>query len=231
MTALAAALDRLTVKLMVPAPSLTVTSLMENWGAPSLSVMVAVPVAAVVVAPETGVAVRVKVSLASDVPSSVVARRSCTEVDPAGMLTLPVTGVHTGVAVVPLLNSSVPVAAVSVPRVAEPLLRLGVKTTAVVLALEMLTVKTAGAPSTTLMSATDKTGLSLSAGVPGGTVPVPSSLMVPTPRLSAIEALVAVTKLTLKVSTPSNTVSLEIAMVTVCVVTPGAKVSEPAVAV
>ena len=168
-------MDRLTVKVMVPAPSLTVTSLMENWGAPSLSVMVAVPVAGAVVAPETGVAVRVKVSLPSEITSSVVARRSCTEVAPAGMVTLPVTAVHTGAATVPLLNSKVPAAAVSVPSVAVPLARLGVNTTALVLGLEMLTVKTALAPSATEISAMDKTGVSLS--VPGGP-PVPSSLMV-----------------------------------------------------
>ena len=43
MTPVAAGLDRLTVKVMVPAPSLTETSLMENCGVPSLSVMVPVP--------------------------------------------------------------------------------------------------------------------------------------------------------------------------------------------
>ncbi len=53
--------------------------------------------------------------------------------------------------------------------------------------------------------------------------------MVPTPRLSAIVALVGVSRLTLNVSpeVPSNTVSLVILMVTVCVVVPGAKVNVP----
>ena len=62
-------------------------------------------------------------------------------------------------------------------------------------------------------------------------VPVPSSRMVPMPRLSAIVALATLVRLTLKVSDPSNGVSLVIGTVTVCVVTPGAKVSVPLVAV
>ena len=49
---------------------------MENCGVPSLSVMVAIPVAGAGVAPETGVAVSENVSLDSEVASSVVARRS-----------------------------------------------------------------------------------------------------------------------------------------------------------
>ena len=58
-------------------------------------------------------------------------------------------------------------------------------------------------------------------------ITVSSSTMVPTPRLSAMVALVAESRLTLKASTPSNTVSLVIATVMVCVMVPGAKVREP----
>ena len=50
----------------------------------------------------------------------------------------------------------------------------------------------------------DKVGLSLSAGVPGGTVPVPSSLIVPTPVASAmLEPVEALERLTLKASLTS----------------------------
>ena len=64
-------------------------------------------------------------------------------------------------------------------------------------------------------------------------VPVPLSIIVPMPRLSAIVALVGLLKLTRKVSAPSKTgtpASLRIATVIVCVVTPGAKLSVPDVA-
>ncbi|CAM8672229.1 hypothetical protein MCEMSEM18_02424 [Comamonadaceae bacterium] len=200
---------------------------MENWGVPSLSVMVAVPEAGVVVAPETGVAVREKDSLPSEITSSVVARRSCTEVAPAGMVTSPVTGVHTGEATVPLLNSRLLAAAVSVPRVAEPLASDGVKTTGLVLGLEMLTVKTALAPSATEMLATDKTGVSLSE--PGGP-PVPSSRMVVvTVPVAIVAPPVGADRLTEKFSAPSNVVSLVIATVKVWLVTPGANVRVPEV--
>ena len=55
--------------------------------------------------------------------------------------------------------------------------------------------------------------------------------MVPTPSASAMVALVGDARLTLKVSLPSNTVSLAIGTVMVCVVVPGANVSVPLAAV
>jgi len=124
---------------MVPAASLTLTSLMENCGVPSLSTMVVVALATAGVEPLTGVALRLKVSLASEMASSVVARRSCTEVAPGAIVTLPATGTQA----LPSKTSSADAAAVSVPTVAVPLLREGAKTTGEVLGLDRLTVKTA----------------------------------------------------------------------------------------
>ena len=177
--------------------------------------------AATSVAPLTGVAVKLKVSLLSEVASSVVGIRSCIELAPAGIVTLPATGAHTA----PLKNSNAAGELVSVPIVAVPDARLGVNTTGLVLVLESETVKTAFPPSIRGAEATiERLGVSLSEPP----APVPSSLIVPMPKPSAILAFVAPDKLTLKVSMPSNTASLLIFSVIVCVVTPGAKVSVPA---
>ena len=83
MTALADGLDSETVKVMVPAASLTATSSMVMDGVPSSSVMVAVPVsAALSVVPAVTVAVRSKVSAASSMASSVIGVRTRTDVAP-----------------------------------------------------------------------------------------------------------------------------------------------------
>ena len=58
-------------------------------------------------------------------------------------------------------------------------------------------------------------------------VPVPSSVMVPRPVASAIVALVALVRSTVKVSEPSKVVSSVTLTVTVWDVTPAAKVSVP----
>ena len=58
-------------------------------------------------------------------------------------------------------------------------------------------------------------------------VPVPSSLIVPTPWLSVMLAPLALDRLTLKVSAPSNTVSLAIVTVMVWLVSPAAKFTVP----
>ena len=101
-------------------------------GATSLSVIVAVPVTAVllVTVPVMVPVERVKFSDDSGLASSVMAKRSCTEVWPAAMVTAPETVLQD---VPPFVETSnVSVAAVSVPSVAVPLLRLGVKLTGAV---------------------------------------------------------------------------------------------------
>ena len=62
-------------------------------------------------------------------------------------------------------------------------------------------------------------------------VPVPSSVIVPTPVASVIVALVAPLRLTSKDSLPSKTVSWLMVTVMDFVVSPAAKVRVPAVAV
>ena len=203
MTAVAAGFDRLTVKVMVPAPSLTLKSLIENCGAPSLSTMVDTAVAGAGVVPLTGVAVRLKVSLLSEMASSVVAMRSCTEVAPAAMVTVPITGTQAA----PLKNSSVLAALVSAPSVAVPLARLGVKTAAVALAFDRLTVKTACPPSTTGAALTDRLGVSSFAVPPPGKLRPSSTIWLPTEAVPMV-APTGADKLTLKVSLPSNSASL-----------------------
>jgi hypothetical protein len=133
-----------TVKVAVPAASLTVMSSMEKVGATSLSVMEAVPVAPdeLVTVPVMAPVERVKDSVDSLSESSVVEMRSCREVCPAAM----VTGPETVLQEVPpsVETSSVVAAAVSVPMVAVPLVRDGVKEMAWEEGLERLTVKTVG---------------------------------------------------------------------------------------
>ena len=110
------------------------------------SVMLASPNAeALPVLPLVTVAVKRKASLPSAKRSSVVARRNCTLVAPAAIVTLPTTVLQ--VPPPSVETSSVLLAAVSVPRVAVPLATTGVNTTAVVLGLESDTVNTACAPS------------------------------------------------------------------------------------
>ena len=70
---------------------------------------------------------------------------------------------------------------------------------------------------------TDTVGVSSS--VPP--VPVPSSVMVPTPVPSLMVALVAPVRPTVKVSEPSKIVSSVMLTVMVCEVTPAAKVRVP----
>ena len=189
--------------------------------------MLAVPVAApvLVTVPVMPPVERVKVSVDSARASSVVAMRSCTELWPAAMVTAPVTVLQ----VLPpsVETSKVLAAGVSVPTVAVPLLKAGVKLTAVVEVLSRLTVKTASAPSVSVGLLTLRVGVSLS--VPP--VPVPSSLMVPIPVLSLMVAPLALERVMLKVSLPSNTASLVIATVKVLLVSPAAKFSVPLVAV
>ena len=59
---------------------------------------------------------------------------------------------------------------------------------------------------------------------------LPSSLIVPVPEPSASVAWLGEPSVTLKRSAPSNSVSSVIATLTVCRVTPGAKLSVPAAA-
>ena len=185
--------ESVTVKVIVPAASLTVTSLIESDGGPSLSMMPATALAGAKAAPLTGVALSVKDSVASWRASSVVGRRNCTLVVPAGIVTLPATGSQ----VVPSVEtSSAGSAPVSVPTAAVPDTSAGVNTTGAVLGFESVTVKTAAVPSTASTVVTASVGRSLS--LPPG--PVPSSRMVPTPVPSAIVALVGWLSTTLKTS-------------------------------
>ncbi len=127
-----------------------------------LSVIVAVPVApaAFVTLPVIAPVDSVKVSEASAMASSVVARRNCSEVWPAAMVTAPDTGVQ----LVPpsVETSSAEAAAVSVPTVAVPLPSVGVKLVAPLEALSSETVNTAVAPSATETLLTLIVGVSLS---------------------------------------------------------------------
>ena len=80
---------RLTVKVAVPAASLTVTLLIERAGGGSLSAIVPVPIAlAFVVVPTVRVAVRVKVSAGSSSASFTTGVRTSTLVVPAAMVAL-----------------------------------------------------------------------------------------------------------------------------------------------
>ena len=71
----------------------------------------------------------------------------------------------------------------------------------------------------------DTVTVGVSSSVPP--VPVPSSVMVPMPVASAMVALVAPVRSTVKVSEPSKVVSSVMLTVMVCDVTPAAKVSVP----
>ena len=80
----------LTVNVIVPAASFTVTLLIESAGVPSLSMIAAVPVAlAFTVVPALTVAVSVKFSVASESTSFVIGVRTSTLVLPAAMVALP----------------------------------------------------------------------------------------------------------------------------------------------
>ena len=77
------------MKVIVPAASFTVTSLIASEGAASLSAIVPVPLApALVVVPAVRVAVSVKVSAASSSRSFVIGVRTSTLVAPAAMVAL-----------------------------------------------------------------------------------------------------------------------------------------------
>ena len=208
-------------------PSSTVASLMVRVAAAlSLSVMVAVPVTPLplVTVPVIAPVDSVKVSEDSARLSSVVASRNWTELWPAAMVTAPETVLQLAPPLVETCSRLA--AAVSVPSVAVPLLSVGVKLTAEVEVLFRETVKTALAPSFTVTSPMLMVGVSLL--VPP--LPVPSSLMVPTPWASEILALVALARLTLKDSEPSKTLSLLMVTEMTWEVSPAAKFRVPAVA-
>ena len=121
---------------------------------PSLSTMVTSPVFTVDVAPVTGVAVNVNVSLFSDTPSSRVNTRIWTEVLPAAIEILPTTGTH----VSPLKNSRPAAGPVSDPMIALPDASDGVKVTGALLGPDKATVNTAKAPSVVEVEETDRVG-------------------------------------------------------------------------
>ena len=186
------------MKVAVPAASLIVTSSIENAGGASLSVIVAVPVAfAFVVVPAVTVALRVKFSSPSLTTSSVIGVRTSTLVLPAAIVAF-AAGVHVAP---PSIDTSRPGPKSTPPPVAEPFARARFTLTGVVETLLRLTVKIANGlvPSVTLGLLTLSVGVSLS----DPPVPVPSSLIVPSPRLSAIVAFTAPLRFTLKVSLPS----------------------------
>ena len=118
------------------------------------------------------------------------------------------------------------------PSVAEPEAGVSVTTVGVVLGLVSVTAKSRLPPSVVVGLDTVPTlGVSLSGGLPGGGGAVPSSAMVDSTLPVVMVALLGVFSATVKVSLPSNSASLVMATVMVCVVWPGAKVSVPEVAV
>ena len=100
----------------------------------------------------------------------------------------------------PLSNDALNVVPVSVPTVAEPFASERLTLVAVVLVLLNATVKVFEAPSLTVSPATEVTR-GLSSSTPP--LPVPSSLIVPSPVAVPSVALLALLRLTLKVSAPS----------------------------
>ena len=190
---------------------------METTGV-SLSVMVPVPVTGTVLAAVA--AESVICSLGSPSASSTVGTRTMKLVAPAGTDTV---GPVMATKVRPLSNDT-RAGAVSVPSVAVPDAGVMVTVVGVVLALVSVTVKSRLAPSATVGLETEPTrGLSLL--LPP--TPVPSSVMVVVDEAVPRVAPEGADRLTVKVSLPSNVASLVIATVTVCEVTPGAKVSVP----
>ena len=186
--------------------------------------MVATALAGAGVLPLTGVAVSVKVSFGSEVVSLTVARRSCTEVAPGAIVTLPVTGTQA----LPLNCSSAAGAAVSVPSVALPFVSEGVKTTGLALGFDSVTVKTAGAPSATLIAAIERLGVSSLDGVPFGSRRPSSTISVVTAvATGSMAAPFGAERVIVSVSLRSSVVSFVIETVTVFEVSPGAKLSVP----
>jgi hypothetical protein len=133
-------------------------------------------------------------------------------VTPAGTVSTPPLNVT------PLLKLGVVLK--SVPAVAVVPVRLNAKFVGVLDALLSVTVCVMLPPSVALAAVT-----LLMVGAAS------LSMMVPMPVASEMAALLAPLNVTLKVSLPSNTVSLVIGTVMVCVVCPGVKVSVPLVAV
>ena len=171
-----------------------------NVGAPSLSVMVPVPMMALGFC---GVdAVSVMFSGCSLMMSLTVGTRTIMLVLPAGTLTvMPTNGLN-------VMPPSVETKAglVSVPSVAVPLASVSVTAVGLLLALFKLTVKSKLPPSTMVGLLTAAT-CGRSSSVPPFMPVVPSSTIVPTPTPSPIVArladAVAKLKFTLKVSGPS----------------------------
>ncbi len=167
-------------------------------------------------------ALSVNDSLDSIMPSDVVATLTRKLFCPAGTLTvLPDKALH--VTPPSTETSWVPV---SVPNVAVPEAKVTLTVVALVLVLLKLIVNSKLPPSPTEGLDTLVT-VKRSSSLP----PVPSSLIAVVTVPVAMVALVGVLKLTVKFSLPSNTVSFVIGTVIVFVVSPGANVKLPVMAV
>ena len=171
------------------------------------------------VTPAVTVAVRVNVSAASANVSDTMGARTSTDVLPAAMV-----AAAAGAQVVPPSVETWSAVPKSATDVAVPAVVLKPTVVAWTLGLDSATVKTAKPPpSATVGLDTDNAGVSLL--LPP--TPVPSSVMVVVDEAVPRVAPEGADRLTVKVSLPSNVASLVIATVTVCEVTPGAKVSVP----
>ena len=190
----------------------------------SLSVIVPVPVTGAVL---IGVdAASVIASVGSPSVSGVVGTRTMKLVAPAGTLTV---GPAIGEKVVPPSNET-SAGWVSVPSAAVPEAGVSVTVVGVVLGCVSVTAKSRLPPSTTVGLETVPTaGASSFAGPPGRARPS-STIWLVTVAVPSV-APVGAERLTVSVSAPSKVASSAIATVIVCVVTPGAKVSVPLLAV
>ena len=180
----------------------------------------------IVPVPTTGAALigvdaaSVKFSVGSVDVSLTLGTRTMKLVAPAGTLTV---GPTTGVKVAPP-SKETRAGLVSVPSVAVPEAGVSVTTVGVVLGCVSVTVKSRLLPSATVGLETVPTAGRSSSPPP---VPVPLSTMVVVETAVPMLAPTAPDKVTVKVSGPSKVVSLLSVTVTVCEVTPGAKVSTP----
>ena len=199
--------------------------LIETVGVPSLSVMVPMPV---VGAASAGARTSSStVSVGSLMLSSTVGIRTMKLVLPAGTVTVvPVIGVN-----VTPPSKETRGALVSVPSVAVPEPGTTEITCGVVETLLSTTWKSRLPPSTVLGLETLLTRGVSSVGITsGGTLPLPSSTMVTVVTGLLTLVLTGLLSSSVKVSAPSKTVSSMTGTVRVLVVSPGAKVSVPVMA-
>ncbi len=176
-----------------------------------------------------------KVSVGSLVPSLIVGTRTTTWSTGvfAGtvIVAVPSGPTVTGSKVLPpsKLTFGAPVSSPGVAGLVWPVgsPSLSLTTVGVVLSLLSLTTKSRSPPSAAVGLLTSITfGVSSSGVTPGGTLPVPSSLMVPVPELPSV-ALTASLSTRLKNSLFSKVSSSRMGTSMTLLVSPGAKVTTP----